>query len=104
MSRVGKVPVDIPKGVTVNFDKNMLKVKGPKGEIEQMIKDDIEVKIDGDLIEFNPKGETKRIKSLHGLYRNLAANMVEGVTNGFEKNSSLSVLVMMLSYVEAVCF
>ena len=85
MSRIGKKPIKIPDGVEVTISGNHIKVKGPKGELEQTIHHAMEVKQeDGELIVNRPT-ESKTHKSLHGLSRSLLANMVEGVTKGFEK-------------------
>ena len=87
MSRIGRQPVPIPQGVTVTVDKdNTVKVKGPKGELEQWVDPIIEVKVDGDKVVLSRKAETRRARSLHGLYRTLVFNMVKGVTEGYEKS------------------
>lgn len=85
MSRIGRLPVEIPAGVDVKLDGNTLTVKGPKGTLTQEFHKDmiIEVK-DGAIIVTRPS-ENKEHKSLHGLTRSLVANMVTGVTTGFSK-------------------
>jgi len=90
MSRIGKRPVPIPNGVDVQLDdNNNIKVKGPKGELERRLHQDMIVKIeDGKIIVQRPS-EDKKHKSLHGLTRSLINNMIEGVTKGFEKNLEL---------------
>lgn len=85
MSRIGKKPVQIPKGVTITCDKNTIQVSGPKGKLSQQLTDDVTFKIDGANAVLERKNETKRVKALHGLYRNLMQNMVVGVTNGFTR-------------------
>ncbi|MCD6595857.1 50S ribosomal protein L6 [bacterium] len=86
MSRVGKKPVEIPDGVSAKLEKdNTVIVKGPKGELSQWVNPIIDVKIDGNSIVFTKKSETRRTRAMHGLYRNLIANMVTGVSTGFEK-------------------
>src|SRR3990170_8884964 len=86
MSRIGKQPITIPAGVTFNFSKenNKVSVKGPKGELHQVIDPDFILKQEGGTVLVERPTEQKRHKSLHGLYRALIANMVEGVSNGFK--------------------
>ena len=84
MSRIGKLPIDLPSGVTVTVsDTNEVKVKGPKGEIAQQVNPDIKVEvIDNNVVVSRPSDE-KNHKSLHGLYRSLINNMVIGVSKGY---------------------
>ncbi len=90
MSRIGKKPVEIPSGVTINLDKNnLVTVKGPKGELKQAIDRDIVVEIKDNTIEFARPTDQIRHRALHGLYRSLIANMVKGVTDGFTKQMEL---------------
>jgi large subunit ribosomal protein L6 len=90
MSRIGKKIIEIPKGVTVSVDSaNVMTVKGPKGELKQTIDRDIIVNIQEGELTFTRPTDQIRHRSLHGLYRSLAANMVEGVTNGFKRNLEL---------------
>ncbi len=90
MSRIGKKPIAIPKGVTVDISKNnLVTVKGPKGTLTQQV--DVDIKLgmeEGELVLESPTNQ-KRHKALHGLYRALIANMVEGVTNGYERKLEL---------------
>ncbi len=90
MSRIGKAPVAIPQGVTVNVGKdNLLTVKGPKGELQQQIDRDITVEVkEGELVFSRPTDQIRH-RALHGLSRALAANLVKGVTEGFKKNLEL---------------
>jgi large subunit ribosomal protein L6 len=89
MSRIGKLPISIPEGVTVTNENNVITAKGPKGELTQQVDKDFEVSIeDGELILKRPT-EQKRHKALHGLYRALLFNMVEGVTQGYRKQLEL---------------
>jgi len=84
MSRIGKLPIQLPQGITVNIsNENIVTVKGPLGELEQKVDNDIEVKVENDQIVVNRPSDQKRHKSLHGLYRALLNNMVEGVSKGF---------------------
>jgi large subunit ribosomal protein L6 len=90
MSRIGKAPIDIPSGVEITVDKsNIVKVKGPKGELVQQINSDLSVAIEDSSLVVSRPTEQKRHKSMHGLYRSLINNMVEGVTNGFTKELEL---------------
>lgn len=85
MSRIGKLPVQIPSGVEVKFDNNVITVKGPKGELSQEVNPLIKVEISEAEITFTPLDETKEARSFHGLYRSLTDNMIVGVTKGFKK-------------------
>lgn len=90
MSRIGKAPVSVPNGVTVDVSKgNMLTIKGPKGEIKQQIDPDLSVSIeDGELTVGRPTDQ-KRHRSVHGLYRSLINNAIEGVSKGYTKTLHL---------------
>lgn len=90
MSRIGKLPIQIPQGVTVNVsDDNTVTVKGPLGELTQKVAAEIEIKIeDGQLTVHRPSDE-KQIRAYHGLYRSLLNNMVEGVSKGYEIKQEL---------------
>ncbi|MEN3190412.1 MAG: 50S ribosomal protein L6 [Atribacterota bacterium] len=85
MSRIGKKPIIIPKGVKVEFNDNKIKVIGEKGILEKTIHPSIEVKIDEDKIYVSRHSESKFHRSLHGLSRSLIDNMIKGVSAGFEK-------------------
>ncbi len=90
MSRIGKLPVNLPKGVTVNIsDANVVSVKGPLGELSQKIDKDLKVEIVDNTIILQRPSESKNHKSLHGLSRALLANMVVGVSQGFKKELEL---------------
>jgi len=90
MSRIGKLPVSLPKGVIVNIsDDNVISVKGPLGELRQNIDKDLKVEVENDQIIIKRPSESKNHKSLHGLYRALIANMVTGVSQGFKKELEL---------------
>jgi len=90
MSRIGKKPVALPKGVTVTVGSdNVLVVKGPKGELKQEIDRDIKVEVKEGELEFVRPTDQIRHRALHGLYRSLAANMVKGVTDGYKRQLEL---------------
>jgi large subunit ribosomal protein L6 len=87
MSRIGKLPVALPNGVDVTLAENVVRVKGPKGELSQTIAPKlVDVKIDGGTLTVERKGDSKPYRSTHGLTRTLIANMVEGVSKGFRKS------------------
>jgi len=90
MSRIGNAPIEIPSGVEIKInDQNNVKVKGPKGELMQDVDPDLKLKVeDGTLFVERPTDQ-KRHKSMHGLYRALLANMVQGVSVGFVKELEL---------------
>ena len=86
MSRIGKMPIAIPAGVTVDVaENNKVTVKGPKGTLERVLAPEMEVKVEGAEITVSRPNDLKRNKSLHGLTRTLINNMVIGVTDGYEK-------------------
>lgn len=91
MSRIGKQPISLPKGVTFNFSKENHKVtvKGPKGELTQLIDTDFIIKQEEASILVERPTEQKRHKAMHGLYRSLIANMIEGVSNGYKAQLEL---------------
>ena len=85
MSRIGKLPVNIPAGVTVTVSKdNVVTVKGPKGELTQAVDQDLQIKIDGEQLVVERPSDQKRHKAMHGLYRSLINNMVVGVSEGYK--------------------
>ena len=85
MSKVGKLPVAIPAGVTVNVANGLISVKGPKGELKQSFHDEIDIKVEGTEVVLTTKNGAKQTNAYHGLYRSLINNMVKGVTDGFTK-------------------
>jgi large subunit ribosomal protein L6 len=90
MSRIGKKPINIPAGVTVDVSAhNVVTVKGPKGTLVRDVNPDIAVKVEGSSIVLDRPTESKRHKSLHGLYRSLVNNMVVGVSDGYKKELEL---------------
>jgi large subunit ribosomal protein L6 len=84
MSRIGKKPVAIPTGVTANVEGQTVKMKGPKGALALVLPDDVTVKMDKGAIKVDPKTETQRARAMWGTSRTLVANLVTGVTKGFE--------------------
>ncbi|RMG30021.1 MAG: 50S ribosomal protein L6 [Bacteroidetes bacterium] len=91
MSRIGKLPISLPAGVTVAVNKsNLVTVKGPKGELSQQIDPDLTVEINEGTVEVKRPTEQKRHKALHGLYRTLIYNMVVGVSEGFTQKLIVS--------------
>ena len=84
MSRIGKKTVAIPSGVTANVEGQTVKMKGPKGALALVLPDDVAVKMDKGAIKVDPRNETKRARSMWGTSRTLVANLVAGVTKGFE--------------------
>ena len=89
MSRIGNKPVSIPSGVTFNFANHKVSVKGPKGELHQSIDPDFAIKQEDGTITVERPTEQKRHKSMHGLYRALIANMIEGVSKGYKHQLEL---------------
>lgn len=90
MSRIGKMPISLPDKVELNVSKgNVVTVKGPKGELSQAIHPDISVAVEDGEIKVTRPTNQKRHRSMHGLYRSLVNNMVEGVTNGYVKELEL---------------
>ncbi len=89
MSRIGKLPIQIPNGVQISVDGAIVSVKGPKGALTQKLTDDISVKIDGAVLTVERPTEQKRHKALHGLYRALIQNMITGVSTGFKSEQEL---------------
>ncbi|HON20614.1 MAG: 50S ribosomal protein L6 [Bacteroidales bacterium] len=85
MSRIGKLPITLPQGVTVTINEksNDVTVKGPRGEMTQKVDPCISLEIEGNVLHLNRQTEQKRHKAMHGLYRSLLANMVKGVSEGF---------------------
>lgn len=116
MSRIGKAPINIPNGVNVSLEDNLVKVKGPKGELFQKIESDgITVEINDNVIQVNRATDQKRHKAMHGLYRQLINNMIVGVSEGytielelhgigFRASNSGQLLEMALGYSHPVMF
>jgi large subunit ribosomal protein L6 len=86
MSRIGRKPVVVPKGVTLQVDGNTVAVKGPRGELRRTLHEDMEIALNDNQFTVARPSEEKRHKALHGLTRTLVQNMVEGVSKGFSKS------------------
>ncbi len=89
MSRIGKAPISVPKGVEITVNKGLVTVKGPKGSLDQKLDSDIGVEVADGIITVTRPTEQKRHKALHGLYRALIANMVKGVSEGYKTEQEL---------------
>jgi len=89
MSRIGKLPISLPKGVTINVDGTKVTVKGPKGELTQEINPNITVQVEDGHLTVNRPNDEKENRAMHGLYRALINNMVIGVSEGYKKTLEL---------------
>ena len=89
MSRIGKLPVNIPAGVTISVNNGVVTVKGPKGELKQEINPNITVEIEGNVCNVTRPNDEKENRAMHGLYRSLINNMVIGVSEGYKKTLEL---------------
>jgi large subunit ribosomal protein L6 len=87
MSRLGKKPIEIPEGIDVNIDESFVKIKGPKGELEQEYSSDLDINFSSEdkLITLTANAEGSETRARHGLYRSLIRNMVDGCSKGFVK-------------------
>ncbi|MDI4238357.1 50S ribosomal protein L6 [Bradyrhizobium sp. 31Argb] len=90
MSRIGKRPVAIPSGVTATVDGQTVKVKGPKGQLQFVVHNDVEVKFENGQVKVAPRVDTNRAQAMYGTARAQVANLVEGVTKGFEKKLEIT--------------
>jgi large subunit ribosomal protein L6 len=90
MSRIGKKAVAVPSGITANVEGQTVKVKGPKGALAAVLPDEVAVKLDGAQIKIDPRQETKRARSQWGTARTLVANLVAGVSKGFEQRLEIN--------------
>ena len=90
MSRIGKSPITIPAGVNVSVNNALVTVTGPKGTLSREINPKIEVKVEGNVINVINNNTEPQYNAFHGLYRQLIANMVDGVTKGFEKSLNVN--------------
>jgi large subunit ribosomal protein L6 len=89
MSRIGKKPITIPSGVTLTLDGQTISVKGPKGQLSWTVAEEVEIKQEGSELTLTPRTDTQRARGMWGLSRTLVANMVQGVTQGFEETLEL---------------
>lgn len=89
MSRIGKMPIEIPAGVTVQVKDNIVTVKGPKGELVQEVNPDLEIKVEDGKVELFRPTDDRQHRAMHGLYRALIHNMVVGVHDGYKKEMEL---------------
>src|SRR6266404_1939448 len=90
MSRIGKRPVTVPSGVTATVEGQTVKMKGPKGQLQFVVHDDVEVKFEDGAVKVAPRIETNRAQAMYGTARAQVANLVEGVTKGFEKKLEIT--------------
>ena len=90
MSRIGKKPVAVPSGITANVEGQTVKVKGPKGALSVVLPDEVSVKLDKGQIKVDPRSETKRARAQWGTSRTLVANLIAGVTKGFEQRLEIN--------------
>jgi large subunit ribosomal protein L6 len=90
MSRIGKRAVPVPSGVTANIDGQMVKVKGPKGALQLVLPDEVVAKMESGGVKIDPRNETKRARAMWGTSRTLVANLVAGVTKGFERKLEIN--------------
>ena len=90
MSRIGKKPVAVPSGVTATVDGQTVKIKGPKGQLQFVVHDDVEVKVESGAVKVKPRYETNRARALYGTARAQIANLIAGVTKGFEKKLEIT--------------
>jgi large subunit ribosomal protein L6 len=90
MSRIGKKPVELPSGVTATVSGQSIEVKGPKGTRSFKATDDVELKVEDNVVQINPRGKSKRARQQWGMSRTMVANLVQGVTEGFKKELEIS--------------
>jgi large subunit ribosomal protein L6 len=90
MSRIGKKAVAVPSGVTANVEGQTIKLKGPKGALQVVLHDDVAVKVEDGSVKIDPRSETKRARALWGTSHTLVANIVTGLTKGFERRLEIT--------------
>ena len=90
MSRIGKKAVAVPSGVTAGVEGQTVKVKGPKGALQLVLHDDVQARVDAGAIKIDPRAETRRARAMWGLARSQVANLITGVTNGFERRLEIT--------------
>ncbi len=89
MSRIGKLPISIPSGVSVSVQDNLVTVKGPKGTLQQLLNPNIQIKVEDGQIDVTRQDDEKQSRAMHGLYRSLINNMITGVSEGYKKTLEL---------------
>ena len=115
MSRIGKLPIQVPAGVTIAAGDGQLRVKGPKGELVQPLATGVDIAVDGGVLKVTRRDESRQSRANHGLTRALLGNMVSGVTKGFERKLEIQgvgfksevkgkVLVLSLGYSHQIEF
>ena len=90
MSRIGNKAIAIPSGVTANVEGQTVKIKGPKGAMQVVLHDDVTAKMDKSTVKLEPRSESKRARSMWGTSRTLVANLINGVTKGFEEKLEIN--------------
>src|ERR1022692_2790644 len=90
MSRIGNKAIAIPSGVTANVEGQTVKIKGPKGAMQVVLHDDVTAKMDKSTVKLDPRNESKRARSMWGTSRTLVANLIAGVTKGFEERLEIT--------------
>jgi large subunit ribosomal protein L6 len=90
MSRIGKKPIPVPQGVTVAVNDNTVKVKGPKGELETTVVNEVEVTVEDGAINVKPRSKDQRARAMWGMQRTLVSNLVKGVTEGFKEELEMT--------------
>jgi large subunit ribosomal protein L6 len=90
MSRVGKKPVAVPSGVSASVEGQVVQVKGPKGTLSVTLHDDVGANLEGSELKVDPRIDTKRARAMWGTYRSLLANVITGVTKGFERRLEIT--------------
>jgi len=90
MSRIGKKPVDVPAGVTVNLNGQNVAVKGPKGELKFVLNENVLAKMEGGKVAVTPRDQTKLARSCWGMSRTMISNMIKGVTTGYSKSLEIN--------------
>jgi large subunit ribosomal protein L6 len=90
MSRIGNKAIAIPSGVTANVEGQTVKIKGPKGAMQVVLHDDVTAKMDKSTVKLEPRSESKRARSMWGTSRTLVANLIAGVTKGFEERLEIT--------------
>ena len=90
MSRIGKKPVAVPSGVTANVSGQTISVKGPKGTLQLMLPEDVTAKLESDGVQIDPRSDSKRARAMWGTSRSLLANIVTGVSKGFERRLEIT--------------